>query len=139
MRQWLSPKFHPYYKIIRGDLKCCIGCIHDDDYFLVSTKCSFLTHLVVASFDVFINNLFWWLLILILNFPLKSCVYVHEMKEISQLRMIQTSKESIIKQKILNVNKLSQKIYSKNIICFELTNPRRYQLQYLCYIYLLQN
>jgi hypothetical protein len=30
---------------------------------IVSTKCSFLTHLVIASFDVFINNLFWWFLI----------------------------------------------------------------------------
>jgi hypothetical protein len=45
-------------------------------------------------------------------------MYVHEMKEINQLRMIQTSKESIIKQRILNVNNLSQKIYSKKYNLF---------------------
>lgn len=57
------------------------------------------------------------------------------MKEINQLRMIQTSKESIIKQRILNVKNLSQKIYSKNIICFELRYPRRYQLQDLWFFF----
>jgi len=55
-------------------------------------------------------------------------MYVHEMKE-----MIQTSKESIIKQRILNANNLSRKIYSN--FFFELTNPRRYQLQDLWYLF----
>jgi hypothetical protein len=63
-----------------------------------------------------------------------------EMKEINQLRMIQTSKESIIKQRIVNVNNLSQIYIFKKYNLFWINKSKKISIaRSLVFLFFLIN